>query len=175
MKTVAFLTALGFSLCAPLAEAADIRLKVKNATLGSKRQGDTRTSQRRLVIEIDNRDREAYDGVRMEWVVIGRDIRNRKLSIVSSGSKLVDLPAQDEIEAFSTPYSFSKKEGEVKEIRENRFRPDRPQFDVEPDSGTRYAGYILILKHGDEVLAEAATTGMKRRVAPLLSGNKDKK
>ena len=92
MKTVAFLTALGFSLCAPLAEAADIRLKVKNATLGSKRQGDTRTSQRRLVIEIDNRDREAYDGVRMEWVVIGRDIRNRKLSIVSSGSKLVDLP-----------------------------------------------------------------------------------
>ena len=57
----------------------------------------------------------------------------------------------------------------------NRFRPDRPQFDVEPDSGTRYAGYILILKHGDEVLAEAATTGMKKRVAPLLSGNKDKK
>ena len=175
MKFVALLIAVGFALCTPPANGADIRLKVKNSPLGSKRNGDTRTSQRRLVVEIDNRDREIYEGVKMEWVVIGRDIRNRKLSIVSSGSKLIDLPAQEEIEVASSPYSFSKKEGEVKEIRENRFRPDRPQFDVEPDSGTRYAGYILTLKHGDEILAEAATTGMKKRVAPLLSGNKAKK
>ena len=103
MKMLASVMALGFVLCTPLAEAYDIRLKVKNSTLGSKRKGDTRTSQRRLVIEIDNRDREAYEGVRMEWIVIGRDIRNRKLSIVSSGSKLVDLPAQDEIEVTSSP------------------------------------------------------------------------
>ena len=78
------------------------------------------------------------------------------------------------MEVTSSPYSFSKKEGEVREIRENRFRPDRPQFDVEPDSGTRYAGYIIVLKKGDDILAEAATTGMKKRVAPLLSREKKK-
>ena len=54
---------------------------------------------------------------------------------------------------------------------------EEPAFavhDVEPDSGTRYAGYIIILKKGDDILAEAATTGMKKRVAPLLSKEKKK-
>ena len=53
-----------------LAGAADIRLKVKNSTLGSERKGETRKSQRQLEIEIDNRDREDYEGVTLEWVVI---------------------------------------------------------------------------------------------------------
>ena len=78
------------------------------------------------------------------------------------------------MEVTSSPYSFSKKDGEVRELRENRFRPDRPQFDVEPDSGTRYAGYIVTLTKDDEVIAEAATTGMKKRMAPLLSKDKKK-
>ena len=174
MKAFALPLALGIFLLSSAASVADIRLKVKNATLGSERKGDTRKSQRQLKIEIDNRDREDYEGVTLEWVVIGRDIRNRKLSIVSRGSKLIDIPAEEEMEVTSSPYSFSKKEGEVREIRENRFRPDRPQFDVEPDSGTRYAGYIIILKKGDDILAEAATAGMKKRVAPLLSKEKKK-
>ena len=110
----------------------------------------------------------------LEWVVIARDIRNRRLSIASRGSKQIDIPADEEIEVTSSPYSFSKKEGEVREIRENRFRPDRPQFDVEPDSGTRYAGYIITLTKDEEVIAEAATTGMKKRMAPLLSKDKKK-
>ena len=152
-----------------LAGAADIRLKVKNSTLG-----ETRKSQRQLEIEIDNRDREDYEGVTLEWVVIARDIRNRKLSIASRGSRQIDIPADEEMEVTSSPYSFSKKDGEVREIRENRFRPDRPQFDVEPDSGTRYAGYIVTLTKDDEVIAEAATTGMKKRMAPLLSKDKKK-
>ena len=151
MKTFALPLVLGIFLLAPLASAADIRLKVKNSTLGSKREGDTRKSQRQLKIEIDNRDRDDYEGVTLEWAVI-----------------------EEEMEVTSSPYSFSKKEGEVREIRENRFRPDRPQFDVEPDSGTRYAGYIIVLKKGDDILAEAATTGMKKRVAPLLSREKKK-
>ncbi|MCH2063022.1 MAG: hypothetical protein MK194_04800 [Roseibacillus sp.] len=174
MKMFALPLALGIFLLSSLPGVADIRLKVKNSTLGSVSKGDTRKSQRQLKIEIDNRDREDYEGVTLEWVVIARDIRNRKLSIVSKGSKLIDIPAEEEMEVTSSPYSFSKKEGEVREIRENRFRPDRPQFDVEPDSGTRYAGYIIILKKGDDILAEAATTGMKKRVAPLLSKEKKK-
>lgn len=174
MKTFALPLALGIFLLSSLPSVADIRLKVKNSTLGSVSKGDTRKSQRQLKIEIDNRDREDYEGVTLEWVVIARDIRNRKLSIASKGSKLIDIPAEEEMEVTSSPYSFSKKEGEVREIRENRFRPDRPQFDVEPDSGTRYAGYIIILKKGDDILAEAATTGMKKRVAPLLSKERKK-
>lgn len=157
-----------------LGGAADIRLKVKNSSLGSERKGETRKSQRQLEIEIDNRDREDYEGVTLEWVVIARDIRNRKLSIASRGSRQIDIPADEEMEVTSSPYSFSKKDGEVRELRENRFRPDRPQFDVEPDSGTRYAGYIVTLTKDDEVIAEAATTGMKKRMAPLLSKNKKK-
>lgn len=174
MKAFALPIILTLTLLPVLAEAADIRLKVKNATLGSERKGDTRKSQRQLAIEIDNRDREDYEGATIEWVVIARDIRNRKLSIASRGSKLIDIPADDEIEVTSSPYSFSKKEGEVREIKENRFRPDRPQFDVEPDSGTRYAGYIVVIKQGDDILAEAATAGMKKRMAPLLSKEKKK-
>jgi hypothetical protein len=174
MNRFIFILAVAFTLLPAIVEAADIRLKVKNSTLGSERKGDTRKSQRQLEIEIDNRDREDYEGVTLEWVVIARDIRNRKLSVASRGSKQIDIPADDEIEVTSSPYSFSKKEGEVREIRENRFRPDRPQFDVEPDSGTRYAGYIIILTKDEEVIAEAATTGMKKRMAPLLSKGKKK-
>ena len=174
MNRFVFILAVAFTLLPAIVEAADIRLKVKNSTLGSERKGDTRKSQRQLEIEIDNRDREDYEGVTLEWVVIARDIRNRKLSVASRGSKQIDIPADDEIEVTSSPYSFSKKEGEVREIRENRFRPDRPQFDVEPDSGTRYAGYIIILTKDEEVIAEAATTGMKKRMAPLLSKGKKK-
>ena len=98
MKTFALPLVLGICLLAPLASAADIRLKVKNSTLGSKREGDTRKSQRQLKIEIDNRDRDDYEGVTLEWVVIARDIRNRKLSIASRGSKLIDIPAEEEME-----------------------------------------------------------------------------
>ena len=61
MKTFALPLVLGICLRAPLASAADIRLKVKNSTLGSKREGDTRKSQRQLKIEIDNRDRDDYE------------------------------------------------------------------------------------------------------------------
>ena len=174
MNRFIFILAVAFTLLPAIVEAADIRLRVENSTLGSERKGDTRKSQRQLEIEIDNRDCEDYEGVTLEWVVIARDIRNRKLSIASRGSKQIDIPADDEIEVTSSPYSFSKKEGEVREIRENRFRPDRPQFDVEPDSGTRYAGYIIILTKDEEVIAEAATTGMKKRMAPLLSKDKKK-
>ena len=174
MKRSILILVAALPMLSTLAGAADIRLKVKNATLGSERKGDTRKSQRQLKIEIDNRDREDYEGVTLEWVVIARDIRNRKLSIASRGSKQIDIPADDEMEVSSSPYSFSKKEGEVREIRENRFRPDRPQFDVEPDSGTRYAGYIIILTRDEEVIAEAATSGMKKRMAPLLSKGKKK-
>lgn len=174
MNRVIFILAMAFMLLPVNVDAADIRLKVKNSTLGSERKGDTRKSQRQLAIEIDNRDREDYEGVTLEWVVIARDIRNRRLSIAGRGSKQIDIPADEEIEVTSSPYSFSKKEGEVREIRENRFRPDRPQFDVEPDSGTRYAGYIITLTKDEEVIAEAATTGMKKRMAPLLSKDKKK-
>lgn len=165
--------ALGLFIAVPsLTEAADIRLKVKNKTLGTKKKGETRKSQRQLEIEIDNRDREAYEGVTVEWVVIARDIRSRKLSIVDSGTKEIDIPANDEMEVTTSPYSFSKTEGEVRQIEGNRNRPDLPQFQVDPDSGTRYAGYILTLKKGDEILAEAATAGMKKRIQPLLKSKK---
>ena len=63
MKAFALPIIAAFTLLPVLAEAADIRLKVKNATLGSERKGDTRKSQRQLTVEIDNRDREDYEGV----------------------------------------------------------------------------------------------------------------
>lgn len=81
-------------------------------------------------------------------MAIDRNIQNRKLS--TSGT-----------------YSFSKTEGKVEAIRENRFRPDRQQFKVDPDSGTRYACYITTIKKDGEVLAESATAGMKKRVRDL--------
>ena len=101
MNRFVFILAVAFTLLPAIVEAADIRLKVKNSTLGSERKGDTRKSQRQLEIEIDNRDREDYEGVTLEWVVIARDIRNRKLSIASRGSKQIDIPADDEIEGYA--------------------------------------------------------------------------
>ena len=69
-----------------LAGAADIRLKVKNSTLGSERKGETRKSQRQLEIEIDNRDREDYEGVTLEWVVIAREVSYSNASIGESAT-----------------------------------------------------------------------------------------
>lgn len=161
------LATVAVALGAPLSQAADVRLRVSTKVLGNNRKADTRTTQRQLRIEIDNREREAYPGVTMEWTVIARDIRNRKLSIVSSGTRQIDIPANNEIEASSDPYSFSKTEGKVEEIVENRNRPDRPQYKVDPDSGTRYAGHIVVLTKDGLVIAESATAGMKKRVEKL--------
>ncbi|NIP93873.1 MAG: hypothetical protein GWO24_10635 [Akkermansiaceae bacterium] len=154
-------------IAAPVADAADIRIKVSNRVLGNKRDGDTRSSQRQLRIEIDNRDRTAYEGVTMEWTIIARDIRNRKLSIAGSGSKEIDIPANEEIEVKSGPYSLSRTEGKIERINQNRNRPDLPQYKVDRDTGTRYAGYIVVLRKDGEVIAESATAGMKRRVQGL--------
>ncbi|MFP6878865.1 MAG: hypothetical protein VCA37_18710 [Roseibacillus sp.] len=161
------LAAAAVILATPFAQAADIRIKVSNKSLGTSKSGETRKSQRQLKIELDNRDRDAYEGVTLEWIVIGRDIQNRKLSIVNSGTKEIDIPANDDIEVKSSPYSFSKTEGKVEQIQQNRNRPDLPQYKVDPDSGTRYAGYIIVLKKDGEIIAEAATAGMKKRVQGL--------
>ncbi len=169
LKPLAVLAAASIVLAAPTATAADIRIKVSNKVLTKKRDGDTRSNQRQLLVKIDNRERSAYQGVTMEWTVIARNIDNRKLSIAGSGSKQVDIPASGEIEVSSDPFSFSKTEGKIKRIEENRFRPDRPQFNVDPDTGTRYAGYIVVLKKDGEVIAEAATAGMKKRVRGLTT------
>ena len=52
MNRFIFILAVAFTLLPAIVEAADIRLKVKNSTLGSERKGDTRKSQRQLEIEI---------------------------------------------------------------------------------------------------------------------------
>ena len=166
-RLLTILTAAGLLFSASALQATDIRIKVKNKSLGSKTTGDTRKSQRQLKIEIDNRDREAYEGVTVEWIIIARDLRNRKLSIAGSDSKEIDIPANDDMEVNSGPYSISKTEGKVERIDNNRNRPDLPQYKVDPDSGTRYAGYIVVIKKDGEVLAEAATAGMKKRIAAL--------
>jgi len=166
------LVAAALLLSAPIASAADLRLRVSNKVLGNKRAGDTRSSQRQLKIAIDNRDKTAYQGVTMEWTVIARDIQNRKLSIAGSGTREIDIPADEEIEVKSTPFSFAKTEGKIERIDQNRNRPDRPQYKVDPDSGTRYAGYIVVLKKDGEVIAEAATAGMKKRVKRLTGKKK---
>ena len=128
MNRFVFILAVAFTLLPAIVEAADIRLKVKNSTLGSERKGDTRKSQRQLEIEIDNRDREDYEGVTLEWVVIARDIRNRKLSIASRGSKQIDIPADDEIEVTSSPYSFQKKKERFGRSGKTAFAPTGPSL-----------------------------------------------
>lgn len=173
-RLLSFLTLACLLLSATIAQAVDIRLKVKNKSLGSKTTGETRKSQRQLNIEIDNRDREAYEGVTIEWTIIARDIRNRKLSIAGTGSKDIDIPANDEMEINSGPYSLSKTEGKVEQIEQNRNNPNAQQFKVDPDTGTRYAGYIVVIKKDGEVIAEAATAGMKKRIAALQKGKKKK-
>jgi hypothetical protein len=155
------------------AEEPDIRLKVTNSSLGADKKGDNRVSQRQLTIKIDNRERDAFEGVTLEWFVIARDINNRKLSLAGSGSKKIDIPADDDSETTSDPFSFSKKDGKVERI--NRNRPDQEQFKVNPDTGTRYAGYVVRIVQDGKVIAEAATAGMKDRAKDLTKSPSKKK
>ena len=138
-------------LAITLPALGDIRLKVSNKRLGGQKSGDTRSSMRQLVVEIDNRNREDYDGATVEWKIIARDINSRKLSIASVGSRKIDIPGDEEVEIKTEPFSFDKKEGKVHRINENR--PDLEQFRADPDTGTRYAGYVLTITHNNLIIA----------------------
>ena len=76
------------------------------------------------------------------------------------------------MEVKSDPFSFERKDGEIHRINENR--PDLQQYKVDKDSGTRYAGYIVVIKQDDQIIAKAATAGMERRIKGLKPPAKKK-
>lgn len=166
-------------LLSPAAPAgpADIRLQVSNTSLGSDTKGNSRTSERELKITIDNRGTEAFEKVTMEWAVVGRDINTRKLSIAASGTKTVDIPADTDTEVTTGAFSFSTQEGKIernnKKGANNNQKKNRVK--VNPDTGTRYAGYVVTFTKGGQVIAEASTAGMKDRIKGLQPAKSGKK
>ena len=139
--------------------AADIDLRVSVKSIGSDKKGSERTSNRILVIRIDNNDREIYEDVEIEWKVAGRDIKTRKTSVVATGTESVDLPAEEEIVVETDSFSFGRKKGKVERVQGRNGRND--QLRVEDDTGMRYRGYAVVLKHKGKVIAEAGTPGVK--------------
>lgn len=161
------------ALCTPdlRAEAADIRLQVSTKSLGSHSKGASRTSQRQLKITIDNRGTEAFDKTTMEWTVVARDIKSRKLSIAASGKKTVNIPADSDTEVTTGAFSFSKQEGKIERTKnkgnKKSTKNKKSRVKVHPDTGTRYAGYVVTFKQGGRIIAETSTAGMKDRIKGL--------
>lgn len=176
---LALFTGITLLSTAARAEPADIRLQVSSKSLGSHSQGNSRTSQREFRIMIDHRGSESFDKVTMEWTVVGRDINSRKLRIAASGKKTVAIPADTDTEVTSGPFSFSKKEGKVERTRKkgtNKNAKNKNRVKVHPDTGTRYAGYVVTFTKAGRVIAEASTAGLKDRIKGLgKAGSTQKK
>ena len=164
MNSTAFLlvliSALSFSLGALPAHSGDLELDVSVKSVGSKKSGRSHTSNRILVVRIDNRGDEVYRGLKLEWKVAGRDVKTRRTKIVATGSESVDLPADEEVEVETRRFSFTTTDGKVERIR-SRKKGQQDRFKVHPDTGARYSGYSVVLKRDGKVVAEAGTPGVR--------------
>ena len=139
---------------------ADIRVTASPKSMGSDRPNKSTTvSHRVLKITVENRDQTAIKGLEVHWMMIARDIKSRALSIAAEGTDTVSIDRVDKKEIESSIASFTKKEGAVK--RTGRGKNKRTT--AQPDTGTRYAGYLVQVRHNGKIVAQAGTSGMADR------------
>lgn len=145
---------------APVATPPDVRITVKAVTAGTDRKGKTAVSSRRLQIHLENREHRDLKGLQLEWKIVGEDIQNHRKSINTKGNRTVALGADGNLDIESDVARFSKTEGGVKTIGRGKNRRRVGQ----PDTGHRYAGYVVELKQAGKVIAEASTNGIQKQL-----------
>ncbi len=170
MKTLALFAAwfavVGTSLAAtpePTVKA-DVRITAKAVGTGADHsKGGTRENSRRLEIRVENREHRKLTGLQLEWKIIGEDINSHKKKVDASGKQAVTLEADEVQNIESGVAQFSIKEGVPKVTGKGKSRRSVPQ----PDTGRRYTGYLVEIKQGGTVIAEASTVGVRKQVGGL--------
>ena len=141
----------------------DIRISVKATSEGTERgKKDTRAS-RRLQIHVENREHRELAGLQLEWKIIGEDINSKQKKVDASGKQALKLAADEVTEVQSGVAEFTVQEGGVKTTGKGKNQRKVGQ----PDKGRSYAGYLVEIKQGGNVIAEASTLGIRKQVKGL--------
>jgi hypothetical protein len=158
---LSLLLVISISLAALPAQAGGVELDVSVKSVGSAKKGRSHTSNRILIVRVDNRGDEDHRGLRLEWKVSGRDVKTRRSRIVATGSESVNVPAGEEVEVETKRFSFTTTDGKVERIWNKNKNGPKYRIKVHPDTGTRYHGYSVVLKRGGKIIAEASTPGVR--------------
>lgn len=152
----------GMAMAEPAAPAAkpDVRITVKAVSAGSDRSNKSATSTRRLEIHLENREHRELGGLKIEWRIAGEDIRSNRKSVEAKGTKEIKLDADGKLDVGSGTAKFTEKEGEVKITGKGKTR----RRTVGPDTGSRYAGYVVELFQNGKLIAEASTNGLDKQL-----------
>lgn len=141
-----------------------IRIGVKATSEGTEHgKKNTRVATRLLQIRIENREHRDLDGLQLEWKIIGEDINSKQNKVDASGKQALKLAADGVTEVKSGVAEFPVQEGGVKTVGKGKNQRKVPQ----PDKGRSYAGYIVEIKQGGHVVAEASTLGIRKQTKGL--------
>lgn len=164
----AFLIAWNTSAAAPLGPRIGISVSAVSAGSESPNKS-TRISERQLKIRVENGENMEFKDLELRWSVIRKDIRSGKLSLAGSGKKTISLEPISEKEFTSSVVKFTENEGKAipkpKGKSNNKGKKKPPVYG--PDTGTAYAGYVVEIRRGSEILAEASTNGIRGHVAGI--------
>jgi hypothetical protein len=81
----------------------------------------------------------------------------------ASGKQALKLAADEVTEVQSGVAQFSEQEGGVRTVGKGKNQRKVPQ----PDKGRSYAGYVVEIKQGGQVIAEASTLGIRKQTKGL--------
>ena len=87
-----------------------------------------------------------------QWTIYGRDLKGKDLEVVKSGEFKIELPpsGSQEVDSgkVSTTYTPKARPKAGTKPGTNTKKPEA--------SGTKYAGYTVIVKDGDKIVGEFA-------------------
>ncbi len=152
----------GSALSAPATPDAkpDVRITVKAVSAGSNRNNKSVTATRRLEISLENREHRELTGLKLEWKIAGEDVRSKKKSVEAKGSKGIKIEADGKLMVESDTAKFTESEGDVKTSGKGKNK----RRTVGPDTGSRYAGYVVELFQNGKRIAEASTNGLDKQL-----------
>jgi hypothetical protein len=152
----------GMAMSEPSAPSAkpDVRITVKAVSAGSNRNNKSVTSSRRLEIQLENREHRDLAGLKLEWKIAGENIQSNKKSVEAKGSKEIKLEADGKLTVESDVAKFTESEGAVKTTGKGKNK----RRTVGPDTGSKYAGYVVELFQNGKRIAEASTNGLEKQI-----------
>lgn len=125
---------------------------------------DTVTQKKSLFIAISGKPKspETRTG---KWTVYGRDLKDRDVTVLESGEFKIELPAtgQQKIES-KVVSTTSTPEHSIASKSSGRGRS--PKAKKVEASGTKYIGYGVVVKEGDQIVGEMFDPmGLKQQAA----------
>lgn len=111
---------------------------------------DTVTQNKTLQIAISGKPKNPE--TRGKWTVYGRDAKGHDLTVIGSGDFKIDLPATGQQKLASQKVATTyTPEHAVSSGTGTRSKAKKVEA-----TGTKYAGYSIVVKEGDKVVGETA-------------------